>query len=598
MKLKNLLPLILGVLFPIAGFSAATIHYELSFPEPQTHYVEVKMEIDGVKSKSLEVKMPVWAPGSYLIREFSRFVDSFSVSGENGEKLDYVKISKNGWRITNSGNDHLTIRYKVYAYELSVRTSFIDDEHAYLNGASIFLFADEFLKSPCTVMVHPYASWKKMSVALDPVEASNPWMVKAANYDELVDTPFEIGNHLVFSFISSGVTHEVAMFGEGNFDVEKLKKDMARITEECASVFGEHPSPRYLFIIHNLNNGGGGLEHKNSTTLQTSKWGYSSESSYNGFLSLVAHEYFHLWNVKRLRPVPLGPFNYDAENYTTLLWVAEGFTAYYDDLITRRCGFYSDADYLKTLAGSISYCDNVRGAAFQTLSESSLEAWIKYYRTSENSGNTTVSYYTKGGVVGALLDMKIMKLTNGAKSLDDVMREMYQLYAKKLNRGYTEKEFVDMTSKIAGVPMDDFFRRFVNGTDSLPMKEAVKALGLELTDLNEFQITPWTGLTTAVQNGKLVVTAVERNSPAWNSGINVNDELIAFDQYRLSDDLAKFTAMKKVGDKVSFTVSRGGYIKTYPLSLGAAPYVKFSLDKSTTADPVAKKLFEKWLKIN
>ena len=304
--------------------------YKLTFDEPQTHYVSVQMIVRNHKGGDLEVHLPVWAPGSYLVREFSKHVEAFSAQNVSGNTLTVVRNRKNSWVIKAPKGD-VTIQYKVYAYELTVRTSFIDVDHAYLNGTSIFMFVKGKTNIPCTVEVIPFSKWSTMSVALDPVLTSNPWKVKADNYDELVDAPFEIGNHKILKFTSSGVPHEVAMFGDANYNAEKLTADMARVTAECAKVFGTHPCKRYLFIVHNLSAGGGGLEHKNSTTLQTSRSSYGSESGYTGFMNLGAHEYFHLWNVKRMRPAALGPFDYDNENYTNMLYVSEGFTAYYDD---------------------------------------------------------------------------------------------------------------------------------------------------------------------------------------------------------------------------------------------------------------------------
>ncbi len=583
-------------MMPLIGFST-TIKYELSFPEPQTHYVEVKMIIEDFNESVLDLKMPVWAPGSYLVREFSKHVESLNSKDKDGQLLSSVKLNKNTWRIETKGSKNMVVSYKVYAYELSVRTSFIDEEHAYLNGTSIFMYNDLLLSNPVTVKINPHSSWKKISVALERVKISDNWQYKADNYDELVDAPFEIGNHVTFSFVVAGVPHEVAMFGTGNYDSLQIKRDFTIIAEECSSIFGEHPCKQYLYIIHNLNAGGGGLEHANSTTLQTNRWSYGTGSSYTDFLSLVAHEYFHIWNVKRLRPAPLGPFDYSNENYTTMLWIAEGFTAYYDDLIIRRSGFISDVDYLKIIAGNMSYCMNIKGAAIQPLSESSLDAWIKYYRPYENSGNATVSYYTKGGVVGALLDMEIMKSTNGSKSLDDVMKEMYQQYYKKLNRPFTESEFVAIVNKVAGRDMSDFFKKYVHSTTPLPLQESLAAMGLEIMDLNTSQSVAWTGATTTSSNSKMMVTAVERNSPAWKYGINVNDEILAVDKFRVGDDLSKLLSFKKPGETVTFTVSRNGSLKEIKLVLEKSSAVKYAIEKSASPQEAEKMVYKKWLKL-
>lgn len=579
----------------IPGYLKADVRFTLSFPEPQTHYVKVEMEIDS-RSSELELRMPVWAPGSYLVRDFSRNLEQLDATDASGKKAAVIRTAKNGWKLTGLKKGRVRVTYMVYGYELTVRTSFIDAEHAYLNGTSIFLFAEPNIKEKQIVKVIPHSSWKKMSVALDPMSASNPWEVSAVDYDELVDSPFEIGNHTVLSFNAAGIPHEVALFGEANYDAEKLKKDMARIVEECTEIFGSHPCKRYLFIVHNLPSGGGGLEHLNSTTLQTGRWSYGSESSYNGFLSLVAHEYFHLWNVKRLRPVPLGPFDYSAENYTSLLWIAEGFTAYYDDLIVRRCGFTTEADYLKTLAGNISYSDNIRGREYQTLAESSFDAWIKFYKPSENSNNSTVSYYTRGAALGALLDLSIRRNTKGAKSLDDVFREMYNQYALKLNRGYTEQEFIDMVNKVSGSNYSGFFARFVRGTDKFDFPAELEGFGLQLRDLNTGAGIPWLGINTNTAGGKLNVSSIDRGSPAWKAGVNVNDELIAVDQYRLSDDLSRFLNGKRPGDKISLLVSRNGYVQRFEMTLDAGPFVKYSIERLTEIREEQKALFKAWLK--
>lgn len=595
-KYKKLLVFLI-LYFPYAAVAAAaSIHYELSFVAPQTHYTEVKIEINGWNSNVLDLKLPVWAPGSYLIREFSRHVDSFTVT-DGSLPLAYEKINKNTWRINCKGKKNILITYKVYAFELSVRTSFVDKEHAFLNGSSVFMYNDQLMKQPVTVKIIPFREWKNISVPLENATSADQWNFKAEDYDALVDAPFEIGNHKSIFFTAAGVPHEVAMFGEGNYNPERIKADFTKIIEEATAVFGEHPCKRYVFFVHNLASGGGGLEHKNACALQAGRWAYDTESAYSGFLSLVAHEYFHLWNVKRLRPVPLGPFDYSNENYTTLLWFSEGFTSYYDDLLVRRCGFSSESEYLRTIAGSMSYCQNIKGGAFQSLSESSFDAWIKYYRPSENAANATVSYYTKGGVVAALLDMEIMIATGGDKSLDDVMKEMYSLYYKKLNKAFSEQELITVVNKVAGKDMRDFFVKYVDGVQPLPISTLVMQLGMELIDMNSAVDAAYTGATTSLTNNKLMVTAIERNSPAWQSGLNVNDELIAMNNYRTGDDFSKLLSMKKPGEKVMFTVSRGGILQEIEMTLGKSSAVKYDLEKMSSRTSLQLKLYNKWLKL-
>ena len=584
--------IILVVFFVFFGQLLAAQEYKLTFNEPQTHYVSVQMTVKNWKGGDLEVHLPVWAPGSYLVREFSKNVESFSAHDKSGNKLNVVRNRKNAW-LVNAVKGDITILYKVYAYELTVRTSFVDADHAYLNGTSIFMFVKGYMQYPCSVEIVPFSKWNTISVALDPVLESNPWMVKADNYDDLVDAPFEIGNHKVLKFISSGVPHDVAMFGDANYNAEKLTADMSRVTAECAKVFGSHPCTRYLFIVHNLSSGGGGLEHKNSTTLQTSRNGYGSELGYTGFLNLVAHEYFHLWNVKRLRPAALGPFDYDNENYTNMLYVSEGFTAYYDDLITRRCGFYSNDQYLEKVASGFSYCMNQLGASIQSLGESSFDAWIKFYRPNENSGNNSVSYYTKGAAVGAVVDMMIRNGSAGKYSLDDVMRDMYNTYSVKMNRGYSDAEFITMASKYAQIDMNDFFGKFVYGTENMSFDSALKAVGCDIINANLNSQKTYLGVT--LSSNKTTVASVDRNSPAWFAGINVNDEIIGIDQYRFADDISKYLNSYKSGDIIKVLVNRGGLLRSLDVKLAKSPFVEYFISPNKKSDDVSKSNFTKWL---
>lgn len=594
MSLLRLRATLIGSLFALSSF-ATSVNYTISFPQPQTHYAEVEMQIVDWKGGPLDLRMPVWAPGSYMVRDFSRFVESVSAIDAKGNNLKYTRSAKNGWKF-NAPSGNVTIKYSVYAYELTVRTSFIDADHAFLNGTSIFLYAEGGKAWPITVKVNPHTSWSRTSVALESVGVNT---YAAADYDLLSDSPLEIGNHPVFGFTASGVQHEVAMFGEGNYDTLRLQKDMKRIVEECTSIFGSHPCKKYLFIIHNLSSGGGGLEHLNSTTLQTGRFSYSNESSYTGFLSLVAHEYFHLWNVKRLRPAELGPFDYNNENHTNLLWFSEGFTAYYDDLIVRRCGFTSPENYLSTLAGNFSYVTNTPGSKVQSLEESSYDAWIKFYRPHENSANNSVSYYTKGAAAGAIMDLSIRQATAGRKSLDDVMKQLYQKYYLDNNgkKGFTSGDFIAMLNQISGKSQDALYNQLITGTDSISFGNYLSVAGLQIADLNSKSSAAWVGIGSSFKENKLTISTVERNGPGWKSGLNVNDEIIAVNKLRAGDDLSKLLLNYKAGNSVTFTIARGGVLREIPVTLATSPAVKFSITPATDASQSSKDTYNNWLRV-
>ncbi|TPE46021.1 M61 family metallopeptidase [Pontibacter mangrovi] len=588
---------LLLVLFLCLGRSAsalaAELRYTLSMPEPHTHYFEVEAELSGAKKKYVDFTMPVWAPGSYLVREFAKNVEGFEATDGNGKALRSEKIDKNTWRVYSNRASVVRASYDVYAYEMSVRTSFLDASHGYVNGTSMFMYPEGYEKQQGTLEVKPYKGWDKVSTGL---KSTGTFTYTFPNYDILADSPLEIGTHKVYEFTAAGVPHEVAMYGEGNFDPEQLMADMKKIVEEAINVIGELPVDRYVFIVHNLERGGGGLEHLNSTTLQTSRWNYGSENGYKGFLGLVAHEYFHLWNVKRLRPVALGPFNYNEENYTRMLWVSEGITSYYDDLIVRRAGFYTPERYLDIVAGSINSVENTPGNKIQPVAEASFDAWIKYYRRTENSNNAEVSYYTKGGVLGHLLNMEIMEATKGEKSLDDVLRYMYERYYKKMGRGYTDDEFKAAVEKVAGKNMDAFFRNYVNGTASPDYNEYFDAAGLQLVNTNEGSEEVNWGASTYSSGNNVIVRSVSRGSSAWDGGINVNDEIIAVNGYRAGDNVAERIESMKVGDTVEVLVARDGKLVTLNVKLQKDESVRYQLIPVEDPSATQKKVFNTWLK--
>ncbi|WP_299821450.1 PDZ domain-containing protein [uncultured Pontibacter sp.] len=586
--------LFIFILSGTGSLFAADLRYTLSMPEPHTHYFQVEAELTGVKKKYVDFTMPVWAPGSYLVREFAKNVESFRAIDKNGKALRSEKIDKNTWRVYSDKADLVRATYDVYAFEMSVRTSFLDASHGYVNGTSIFMYPEGYQDIAGKLVVKPFTGWSKVSTGLT---STGQFTYTFPNYDILADSPLEIGNHEVYTFTAAGVPHEVAMYGEGNFNAEQLIQDMKKVVEESIAIMGELPVDRYVFIVHNLQRGGGGLEHLNSTTLQTSRWNYGTEAGYNGFLSLVAHEYFHLWNVKRLRPQPLGPFDYNQENYTSLLWVSEGITSYYDDLIVRRAGYTSPQRYLDIVAGTINSVENTPGNKIQTVAESSLDAWIKYYRRTENSNNAEVSYYTKGGVLGHLLNMEIMKNTNGKKSLDDVMRAMYERYYKKLDRGYTEKEFKEMVEKVAGKNMDAFFKNYVNGTATPDYNKYFETAGLKLVNINEqSESTSW-GASTAVSDGKVIVRAVNRGTSAYAGGLNVNDEIIAVDGFRVGDDVAQYVNGHQAGDKLEVLIARDGKLMLLEIPMLKDTNVRYQMERLPNPTKEQQQVYNTWLSV-
>lgn len=570
------------------------ISYTVTFPEAQAHYADVELRISGLKQNILDLKMPVWTPGSYLVREFSKNVESFSAEA-NGKTLDVKKTRKNIWQIHTNNISELKIRYRVYAFELSVRTSLIDVSHAFLSSTGVFIYPDGMLHHSFTIHIVPYKGWAKVSTSLDMVNG-DPFTLYSPNYDILFDSPIEVGNQDVFGFEAAGVKYEVAMCGGGNYDKERLTKDMPKIIEEETAIYGENPNKRYVFIVHNTAKGGGGLEHLSSTVLGAARDNYASENGYRGFLSLVAHEHFHLWNVKRLRPIALGPFDYDNENYTTDLWIAEGFTAYYQDIIIRRTNLYPPDNYLGVLAADINYVVNQPGSKVQTLAEASYDAWIKYYRPNENSVNTNISYYNKGSIMALMLDLEIINDTHGKYSLDDVMKYMYNTYYKIQKRGYTDQEFKQGLEKFSGKNLDEFYEKYIYGLADIDYDKYLGYAGYHLTDELAGNNDPNLGIITTTNNGKIVVSNVIRGTAGWIDGINVNDELTAVDGNKLTD-ISTILNDKKPGDQITVSVLRDGLPLTLPVTLLKKTQIKYRID--SLAEPTKQQLEvrKKWLSL-
>lgn len=587
--------LIFLCVYSITTFAQVTkVNYEITFPEPETHYATVSIYLEPSKRTSSTIKMPVWTPGSYLIREYAKNIESFSARTTSGKILVANKVNKNTWKVTHPANEKVLVSYKIYLNELTVRNAHVDKSHAYLNPAAVFAWVEEEKKGPFTLEVKLHPDWKKITTALNSIEGkSNKFLVP--DLDTFYDSPLEIGNQEVFTFKASGIEHEVAMYGYGNYDKAQLSADMAKICEASHKIFGgEHPCKRYSFIVHNLPNGGGGLEHKASTTLQTSMYGYANKARYEGFLGLVAHEYFHLWNVKRLRPKALGPFDYENENYTTSLWIAEGFTAYYDDYILLKAGITTPERYLEVAASNLNTVVNTPGAAIQSVAEASLDAWIKFYRPNENSSNSTISYYTKGGVLAMMLDLEIRQATKGQKSLDDVMAMMYKEFYLKKDVGYTEEEFRKGVETVAGKSFEAFWNDYVFGLRKIDAKDLFAKAGITLNNKRENSKIPYLGLSVSGTN----IQKIDRDSPAWNTELSVGDELLAINNMKFTGDFDSFLSRTNVGDEFTLTVVKSGALKEIKVKTARNPYASFELSLNKKASAEEKQIGEGWLNIS
>lgn len=570
------------------------LHYTLQFPAPHTHYVEVAVMVPTGGQATVDLRMAAWTPGSYLVREYARHIEAVEAQAA-GQPLGVSKISKNRWRVASAGADPVRVTYRVYCREMSVRTNWVEADFALLNGAPTFLTLVEDDSRSHDVQIILPPDWATVMTGLPARSELGEHGYRAADFDTLVDTPILAGNPVVHAFEVDGKPHYLVNEGEdGVWDGPRSASDAEEIVRAHWRLWGGRlPYDQYLFL-NLLTQAGGGLEHRNSTVLMSNRWNTRGRKPYLDWLRLVSHEYFHVWNVKRLRPVELGPFDYEREVYTKNLWIAEGVTAYYTELGVRRAGLCSDAEFLAALAGLIRRLQTTPGRLVHPLEMASYDAWIKLYRSDENSPNTTISYYTKGAVVAFLLDAKIRAATDDAKSLDDVLRLAYTRYSGE--RGFTREEFRAVAQEVAGVPLRDWFVSVLETTAELDYTEALNWLGLRFAPVEASGAEGWTGLETRVVQGRLLVSQVRRETPGWHAGFNVDDEILAVDDDRvLPDQWQARLKQYPPGERVAVLIARRERLRRLEVTLAAEPPNVWKLEPRPDASDAQRARRDAWL---
>jgi predicted metalloprotease with PDZ domain len=476
---------------------------------------------------------------------------------------------------------------------MSVRTNWIEAGFALLNGAPTFITLVDGQARPHDVTIRPATGWARSMTGLPDAPGGGAHRYLAPDFDTLVDSPILIGNPTVHEFVVDGKRHYLVNEGEaGVFDGARAIRDLEAIVREYRRMWGSLPYDKYLFL-NVLTEGSGGLEHKNSTVLMASRWATRTRRSYMGWLELASHELFHAWNVKRLRPVELGPFDYEQEVHTRSLWIAEGITDYYADLSLHRAGISSRDELLDSLSAKIDEVQSTPGRLVQSAESASLDAWIKYYRPDENSSNTSISYYTKGAVLGLLLDARIRRATAGARSLDDVMIAAYAKYSG--DRGYTPAEFRAVAEQVAGTSLATFWDSYVQGTAELDYTEALETLGLRFRSSDPTP-RPLLGITTRNDNGRLLVSQVQRGTAAHAAGVNVDDEIIAIGEFRMrADRFDTRIAQMRPGERVSLLVARRDLLTRIEVTIGTEAARSWRLDLTPSAAEPVMRVRERWL---
>jgi predicted metalloprotease with PDZ domain len=534
------------------------LRYRLGIPDPHTHILHVELHVP-VAAAETDLVMPSWIPGSYLLREFPRHVQGFVAVDEEGAPLRWMRLDKNRWRVYRDGPGPVTVRYEVYANELSVRTNHVDDEHAFVNGPATFLVPVGGERDGIELEIHAPGGWRTTTALPESQESTeeNPdgraERFHARSYAHLIDSPLEIGTQHVVEWEIRGVPHRYAFWGAPGIDEARLIADTTRIVETVASFWGGGlPYPSYTFLVHIFPGGRGGLEHRESTALHADPDALRTPRGYEAFLALVLHEFFHTWNGTRLRPEPLVDPDLTREAYTRSLWVVEGLTTYYTDLLLHRAGVIDADRYLNRLADSINRWNAIPGRRLQSLSDSSLETWIRFYRPDEHTPNAQISYYHKGALVGLMLDLHIRSATRGNRSLDDVMRALWDRFGAH-DIGYPDRHedgFLAIAEAATGLQLGDLMEPWLEGTTELPLDGALGAAGLRFIpddpDPDASGAGQDPGLTSMrdpvfrtgfrTEPGSLRVSQVRAASPAHHGGLHARDQLVAVDGLSVSTE--------------------------------------------------------------
>jgi len=596
------------------------IRYRVTPFDPNAHLFEVALEIDNPDPSGQILELPVWIPGSYMIREFARHIVTIEAT-RGGRPVSIEKLDKCRWRV-QGGKGPVALRYEVYAWDLSVRGAHLDSSHGFFNGTSVFLRVAGREDERCGLeLVPPPAElgldWRVATTL--PSAGASPGAFGsycAPDYDALIDHPVEMGQFSLTRFSAGGATHEIAITGRHDTDCERLARDLRRVCAAQARLFepgtGRAPFDQYMFQVTAVGEGYGGLEHRNSTALITRRddlpWPgmRGTPEGYRRFLGLCSHEYFHAWHVKRIKPQAFVRYALGSENYTRLLWIFEGFTSYYDDLMLTRAGVITQTEYLGSLAHTIGQVIKSPGRFRQSLAESSHDAWIKYYRQDENAPNAIVSYYAKGALLALCLDALIRTQTQGTASLDDVMRLLWQRYGRDFYdrdghigsaaRGLPEDGFAEIVREATGLSVARILSRWVEGTGDLPLAQSLKELGIRMSLKSQDNAAARLGLRLSESGGRLRVTSVIQDGTANRAGVSAGDEIVAINGIRADLSLLNRRVTRTAPDhRIRAHLFRRDELVEVEIGVGRAEPSEATLSLIDEADEATRALREGWL---
>lgn len=575
------------------------ITYTVAGHDPATHRIRFRLTIPAPAAGAVELVLPVWAPGAYEIRESAREVRELSAhrSGD-AQPLPVLRVEKNRWRISTPATDALEIDYTVYARDLADDGLDADATHMLLNATRCFPYVEGRQGEPVEVEFHPPAGWKVFAEL--PRVSDDPPRVRARDYEELVDTPIDMGTPVEIEWRSREIPHRFLLCGgPGNYDLDRLREDLPKVVESAMAYIGDTPLSSYTFFAHLHDRPRGGLEHRASTALVVNRRMFRPAKAYGEFLALCAHEYFHLYNVKRIRPAILGPFDFAKENYTRLLWLMEGTTDYLALMLLRYAGLNSPSKTLELLATKLRTYSQIPGRLVKSLEEASFGAWVELYKPYEESANQSVSYYLKGAIASLCLDLEIRHRSSGERSLQTVFRYLWTEYGRA-GRGLGEGEAQPIFERATGLDLQEFFDGYIRGTQELDVAPFARYAGLLLAPAPredpEKPLPGYLGAEVGTDRGEIRVRSVLDGSPARIAGITPEDEIVAIDGIRVtpgafSDSLASFPP----GTPAEILLFRRGISLTVPVTFGTPPPEKWVFTASEHPTDLERTIYEGWM---
>ena len=580
------------------------IRYDISVNDPKTHRLQVVVDVSEVTGSTLDLVLPSWVPGSYHIQDQARNLRGVQArQAGTGTALSVARQDKARWRIATEGVSHLEVRYEVYGHMLDDDAVDVTVDHYFLNPGKFLPYVEGREHEPLEVAVHLPSTWRAYTELAE--VGRSPARFRASDYDELVDEPIDCGTPLELTVRPSGIPHRILFCGRGgNFEAHQVEADVTKIVEAAIRLMGGSPLQHYTFFYH-LGDGRwpiqGGLEHKNSTSIVVGRSAFRPEEDYRSFLGTTAHEYFHLYNVKRIRPRVLGPFDYTKENYTHLLWAMEGSTDFFTHLILLRAGLLPPPKYLAEQAKSIQKYTTTPGRRVASLEELSFNAWIDLYQQYEETSNQSVSYYLKGDLVTLCLDLEIRNRTDGRSSVEAVFRTLWEEYGQR-DRGLEEDEILPVANRATGLDLSEFFQRYIAGTAEIDFGVFLGYAGLRIETpehppgKEDEPPVGWLGVTLKDDGGQARIATVLDDGPGRRAGLSPGDEVVALDGQRVTyADLPKSMPKFPPGTSVEVTVFRRGFLTSLTLETGKAPPEKFLIVPVDDAAPVARRVHEGWL---